>query len=90
MNKNRYDVERISCEERYGDSKATGPIIRFRILRNGLPIAGLYDFFDQAEAAIEREKRPIIITPAVPSASNPPTWTATIDPPPEETDNPTN
>jgi hypothetical protein len=57
MNKNRYDVERVSCEERYGDSKATGPIIRFRILRNGLPIPGLFDYFDEAEEAAEIEAR---------------------------------
>jgi hypothetical protein len=81
MKKDRYDIERVSCEERYGDSPMTGPIIRFRVLKNGLPVPGLYDHFDEAEASAEREIRPVIIAPSVPSTTNPPVWTATIEPP---------
>jgi hypothetical protein len=85
--KDRYDIERVSCEERYGESKMTGPIIRFRVLKNGLPLPGLFDFFDEAQASAERAKeaeekrRPVLIAPSVPSATNPPVWTATIEPP---------
>jgi hypothetical protein len=78
--KDRYDIERVSCEERYGDSPSTGPIVRFRVLKNGIAIPGLFDFFDEAEAIAKREGRPVLAAPAVPSATNPPVWSAQFEP----------
>ena len=49
----RYDIERVHCEERIGPTM-TGPIIRFRVLKNGLPLPGLFDYFDEAEKAAKK------------------------------------